>query len=107
MVEFVSKYREMNYKIPESEKHARFTDGRLFTNDSQVISYLREHPDYGQTLTDVGKTSRKIIAAGVDICPVCGKICRNKFGLKGHLRTHKKEDAETMQSIEEESEESE
>jgi len=89
MVEFISTYEGINYKIPESKKYARFTNGKFATNDSQVISYLHGHPDYGQTLTDTGKTSKKSITVDVAICPICGKVCGSKLGLNGHMRVHK------------------
>jgi hypothetical protein len=30
------------------------------------------------------------IATGF-VCEICGKVCKNKFGLDGHMQSHKKE----------------
>jgi hypothetical protein len=90
MAEFVSTYREVNYKIPETaDKHAKFSDGRLQTNDEQVVSYLRQHRDFGNTLTEIEHPDRKSMTVGVCICEVCGKVFDTKAQLTGHMRVHK------------------
>jgi hypothetical protein len=89
--EFISTYAGIRYKIPESDKIARFNNGRFSTNDEQTISYLREHPDYGVTLTEVENPTRRGIVSGVDICKVCGKVFHNRGEFMAHMKTHKKE----------------
>ncbi len=39
--------------------------------------------------TVVVEKERKIITLTFP-CPTCGKVCKNKFGLTGHMRSHKK-----------------
>jgi hypothetical protein len=35
------------------------------------------------------ETPDNIAAPDPLACPVCGKVCKNEFGLKGHMRSHK------------------
>ncbi len=92
MPEFISKYQGINYKIPETSKNAKFNQGRLSTNDEQTVSYLRQHQDYGSTLTEVGK-SKPSMTVGVCFCPVegCGRVFQSEAALRGHMKVHKGE----------------
>lgn len=94
MAEFISTYAGINYKIPESPKKAKFEAGRLVTTDEQVISYLREHSDYGNSLTEIEHQGRRGIIVDASICPRCERIFRSQQALAAHMRTHK-EDVET------------
>ncbi len=89
--EFISTYQGITYKVPESDKYARFKQGRLVTGDEEVISYLREHEDYGITLTEVEHPGRKGIVAGVDICPKCGRTFKSRETLAEHMEKFHKE----------------
>ena len=91
MAEFISTYRGIDYKIAgTSDKHAKFNNGRLSTKDEQVISYLRKHPDYGATLTEIENPDRKGITVGVHFCPAdgCDRVFKTEQALKGHMRVH-------------------
>lgn len=93
MAEFISTYQGINYKVPESSKHAKFERGRLSTNDEQTISYLRQHQDYGSTLTELGGAGSKSVTVGVHFCPVegCGRVFKTEAALRAHMRVHKGE----------------
>lgn len=93
MAEFISTYQGINYKVPESNKHAKFTRGRLSTNDEQTISYLREHQDYGSTLTELGGAGGKSMTVDVHFCqaPGCDRVFKTKAALLAHMRSHKNE----------------
>ena len=82
MAEFISSYKGINYKVPESGKYAKFSDGRLVTEDGQTVSYLREHPDFGVSLNEI-KRQGMTIQAGVDIC-ACGKVFQDKRARHAH-----------------------
>lgn len=75
--QFLSDYKGITYKIPGTNKLARFQDGRLTTNDEQVKSYLRDHPDFGKSLHDITRTGPAIVV-GVNICPDCKRIIPDK-----------------------------
>lgn len=95
MPEFISTYQGITYKVPESDRYARFKQGRLVTQDEQVASYLREHPDYGTTLTETDLPGRKSIVVGVDICPECNRTFKSRETLTEHLeKFHKVGQAE-------------
>jgi len=90
--EFISTYQGITYKVPESDKYARFKQGRLMTKDEQVISYLREHPDYGVTLTEVENPTRRGITVDICICPECKRTFKTEEALAAHLeKFHKKQ----------------
>lgn len=94
MAQFISTYQGIRYKIPESDKVAKFERGRLSTKDEQVISYLREHQDYGCTLTEVESPSGAM-TVDVHFCPVegCDKVFKSQQALAAHMRTHKQDDS--------------
>jgi hypothetical protein len=83
--EFISTYQGITYKVPESDKYARFHNGRLVTKDEQIISYLREHPDYGVTLTEIENPTRRGITVDICICPECKRTFKTKEALAVHL----------------------
>lgn len=91
MAEFISTYQGIRYKIPESDKTVKFERGKLSTNDEQVVSYLRQHPDYGSTLTEIENPDRKSITVDLHFCPVegCDKVFKTQQALAAHMRTHK------------------
>lgn len=91
MAEFISTYQGINYKVPESNKHAKFDRGRLSTNDEQVVSYLRQHQDYGSTLTELKGAGGKSVTVGVHFCSVegCDRVFKTEAALRGHMRIHK------------------
>lgn len=93
MAQFISTYQGIGYKVPESDKVAKFERGRLSTNDEQVVSYLREHQDYGSTLTEV-ESSSGAMAVDVHFCPVegCDFVSKTAQGLAAHMKVHKKDD---------------
>lgn len=93
MAEFISAYQGINYKVPESNKHAKFNQGRLSTNDEQTISYLRQHQDYGSTLTEIGGAGSKSVAVDVHFCPAegCDRVFKSEAALRGHMKVHKNE----------------
>ena len=93
MAEFISAHQGIRYKVPESDKAPKFERGRLATSDEEVISYLREHPDYGTTLTetDAGRSS---MVVGIHFCPQCDKVFKSKQALAVHMRTHGAGDGE-------------
>jgi len=93
VAEFISTYQGINYKVPESDKVARFQRGRLSTTDGQVISYLRNHPDYGSTLTEVENPTRSTgVTVDVYFCPECDKVFKTQQALAAHMRSHKGDD---------------
>jgi len=94
MAEFISTYQGINYKIPESDKYAKFNQGRFSTSDEQVISYLRQHPDYGSVLTEVENPTRTTgMTVDMYFCPVegCDRVFKTAQALAAHMRTHKNE----------------
>lgn len=84
---FISKYQGINYKVPESDKTAKFERGRFSTNDDQVVSYLRDHQDYGTTLTEVG-SSGPSMTVDVIFCPECDRVFKTPQALATHMRVH-------------------
>ena len=88
--EFVSKYRSMNYKVPESNKCVKFEDGKATVNDSQSESYLRQHPDFGCNLTTIEKPKapNTTVTVGLDFCKVegCDFVAKTEAGLLAHMR---------------------
>jgi len=100
-VEFISTYKEINYKVPESNKFAKFHQGRFATKDDQVVSYLREHPDYGVTLTEVDRPG-KSIAVEVSICDICGKVFKTRQQLSAHKLSCKPKPEENKENKKEE-----
>lgn len=88
MAEFLSAYQGMNYKVPESGKHAKFEAGRYVTKDEQIISYLREHSDYGNALTEIEHPGKRGIVVDVLICPHCERVFRSQGALAVHMQTH-------------------
>ena len=88
-MEFVSKYAGMQYKIPESNKTIKFNAGRASVpeSDSQSISYLKGHGDFGNTLTVV-ESAKPSMTVSVDFCPVdgCDFVARNEQGLMNHIK---------------------
>lgn len=102
--EFISTHPGITYKIPETEnKYARFSSGRFRTKDEQIISYLRQHPDYGVTLTEI-EGLRQAVTVGVAICPRCGRVFKTKEALNAHLRTHKGDENDVLSPPEDDSE---
>ncbi|MEW6045007.1 MAG: hypothetical protein AB1609_00760 [Bacillota bacterium] len=85
-VEFRSAYKGIAYKVPGTDKVARFQNGKLVTEDKQVIACLRKHDDYGTTLTEVGK-AKGALTPGVVFCPVedCKKVFKTEQELADHL----------------------
>jgi len=107
-IEFISTYKGITYKVPESDKYARFRDGKLVTSDEQVISYLREHPDYGVTLTETGDINRRSFTVGVAICPECKRVFKSNEALATHLeKFHKIKQEEISEGEQERVEEDE
>lgn len=90
--QFVSTYQGITYKVPDSDKYARFNHGRLVTDDEQVASYLREHPDYGVTLTEAGSPGKRSITVDICICPECGRTFKTREALSAHMKVHKKKE---------------
>lgn len=94
--EFLSKYKSMNYKIPESNKNVKFEDGKAIVNDSQAESYLRQHPDFGCNLTtlETPKAPNTTVSVGVDFCKVegCGFVAKNEAGMMAHMRAKHPDD---------------
>lgn len=57
-MEFISKYREHIITIEPATKDKKgkrveFHNGRYVTTDKKEIEFLRKHPDFGVTFTDV------------------------------------------------------
>ncbi|HIE12965.1 MAG TPA: hypothetical protein EYP63_06025 [Desulfotomaculum sp.] len=102
--EFSSFYPQITYKIPESDKYARFDRGKLVTQDEQVISYLREHQDFGSTLHEVTR-SRPSVTVNALFCPFpgCDRVFNNERSLRAHMmRVHKSLQPEYSEEAQEE-----
>lgn len=58
-VTFLCVHRRATYvlrpavKGGDKGKRAEFHNGRLVTADPEIIAFLRRHPDYGTTLTEL------------------------------------------------------
>lgn len=88
MAEFISVHGGITYKIPDSDKkYARFSGGRFSTQDEEVADYLRQHPDYGVTLTEIENPTRTVaISPGVYICKNCGAAFKTSQQYAAHCR---------------------
>jgi hypothetical protein len=88
MAEFISTYQGINYKVPGSNKCAKFERGRLSTSDEQTIDYLRRHQDYGHTLTEAETPKGSL---DVYFCPAdgCDRVFKSEAALRGHMKVHK------------------
>ena len=89
MPDFLSRYNGINYKVPGTNKYAKFEGGKLQTDDNQVANYLRRHKDFGATLTEVGAIRSATVTVGIDICPVCGKVYKDSSAFAKHKETCK------------------
>jgi len=56
-VTFASRYGGAIYKLPD-RRAVRFEGGVFTTADAEIIAYLRSHPDYGATLTELLPTGQ-------------------------------------------------
>ena len=103
-MEFLSRYQKMTYKIPESNKVINFNEGKAIVNDSQSVSYLKQHEDYGVTLTtaDIPKAPNTMVTVGVDFCPVdgCNFVAKTLPGMLAHIRAKHPDVYEQMKESE-------
>jgi hypothetical protein len=83
-VTFLSTHAGMNYKIPDSDKNAKFTQGRFQTGDEQVISYLRDHNDYGVTLTEM-EQPKATMQVDLHFCKQCDAVFKTQAVLDAHV----------------------
>ena len=103
--QFVSTYKGINYKVSDANKHAKFNDGKLVTSDPQVADYLRQHPDFGVTLTEVANPAGKsVVVPELHFCkhPGCDFVGKTENALRGHMKVHanNKNDAGAGQAAE-------
>jgi len=43
---------------------------------------------------EISPSALESVASSLDglVCPVCGKLCKSKFGLQSHVRVHRKQE---------------
>lgn len=86
---FISTYSGIKYKVPKTGKVAQFEGGRLTTDDKDTIEYLKNHSDFGSSLTTAGipRPPAKM-AVSMNLCPECGKGFADDEQYIEHLQMH-------------------
>ena len=87
MASVVFKSRSERYRVllgpadSRTMRYAEFNHNELVTEDPVVIEALLVVAD--KRPTEVW------LHSGRSICPICYKVCKDDFGLNGHMRSHK------------------
>lgn len=84
-------------------KSAHFVQGKFETQDQELIDGLLKSASYGVEFVSAEPKVPTIVPEAAEVriqeektieeempynCPICGRRCANKLGLKSHMRSH-------------------